>query len=159
MSISCTAIKSYKFRQYSNCFIRVNFAEVVYTLLFCDFRSCSTSHALYFECHNLFVFSPVLLSKKHFDDEKPKFEDSEPDLTSACEWVIQPMLWGLVPQWHQGDVKHVGLSLNNARSDGMLSKNTFKVPLERGQRCVVLVDGSVSILLNGRSFLFPMASF
>ena len=57
--------------------------------------------------------------------------------------VIQPMQWGLVPHWHRGDPKTFGYKMNNARSDGMLSKVSFKKPLEMGRRCVVLADGLV----------------
>ena len=31
--------------------------------------------------------------------------------------------------------------MNNARSDTMLTKTSYKRPLEKGQRCVVLADG------------------
>lgn len=31
--------------------------------------------------------------------------------------------------------------MNNARSDTMLVKNSYKYPLENGQRCVMIADG------------------
>ncbi|XP_014663165.1 PREDICTED: embryonic stem cell-specific 5-hydroxymethylcytosine-binding protein-like isoform X2 [Priapulus caudatus] len=52
-----------------------------------------------------------------------------------------PMCWGLVPSWHKGDPKTVGLSLNNCRSESMLQKPSFRNPLQKGRRCVVLADG------------------
>ena len=85
----------------------------------------------------------MLLSKRHFeDDQKEGVEESAPDFDKdiESEWVIQPMHWGLVPHWSK-DAKSTGYSMINARSDGILSKNSFKRPLEKGRRCVVLVDG------------------
>ena len=64
----------------------------------------------------------------------------EPCYDEDCEWVVQPMAWGLVPDW-SANPKGSGYTMINARSEGMLSKNSFKRPLERGRRCVVLVDG------------------
>ena len=61
--------------------------------------------------------------------------------TEESDYVVQPMQWGLVPFWHQGEPKSTGYSMINARSDGMLEKRSFKVPLEKGRRCVVLLDG------------------
>lgn len=64
------------------------------------------------------------------------------DYLEQSDYVVQPMHWGLVPSWHKGDsTKTVGLNLINARSDGLLSKKTFKTPLEKGRRCVVPIDG------------------
>ena len=61
----------------------------------------------------------------------------------CTEAVIQPMLWGLVPSWHDGDPSSLKLKMNNARSDGLLSKASFNKPLQEGKRCVILCDGSV----------------
>lgn len=57
------------------------------------------------------------------------------------DWTVQPMHWGLIPHWHHGDPKEFGYKMNNARSDGLLQKMSFKKPLEMGRRCVVLADG------------------
>ncbi|XP_023932919.1 embryonic stem cell-specific 5-hydroxymethylcytosine-binding protein-like [Lingula anatina] len=73
--------------------------------------------------------TPVLVSAKHFEEP------------SECERVILPMRWGLVPRWHKGDPNKVEYKMNNCRSDSMLQKASFKVPLQRGGRCVVLADG------------------
>ncbi|XP_021380240.1 embryonic stem cell-specific 5-hydroxymethylcytosine-binding protein-like isoform X2 [Mizuhopecten yessoensis] len=51
------------------------------------------------------------------------------------------MMWGLVPSWHKGDPKKVSYETNNCRAEGMLEKRTYKVPLDKGRRCVVLADG------------------
>lgn len=63
------------------------------------------------------------------------------ELDKLTERVVQPMRWGLVPSWHKGDPKNVGYETNNCRAEGMLEKKTYKVPLEKGRRCVVLADG------------------
>lgn len=56
---------------------------------------------------------------------------------------IVPMTWGLVPSWHKGQAKEVAYKMNNCRGEGMLERASFKRPFEKGQRCVVLVDGWV----------------
>lgn len=86
----------------------------------------------YFPSYNVAPTShtPIMISKKHIDEE--------------CETllkVIQPMYWGLVPYWHKGELKEVGLSTNNARSETLMQKRTFSVPMKKGRRCVVLADG------------------
>ena len=81
-----------------------------------------------------------MLSKKHVGD-CPKWEDELCNGVESSDYIIQPMLWGLVPSWHKGDPKAVAYKMNNARSDGMLQKRSFKGPLEKGRRCVVLVEG------------------
>lgn len=75
--------------------------------------------------------TPVMLSSKHFASE----------LEPITERVIQPMYWGLVPSWHKGDPKKVAYGTNNCKSETMLEKRTFKTPLEKGRRCVVLAEG------------------
>lgn len=51
------------------------------------------------------------------------------------------MKWGLVPMWHKGDPYKLEYETNNCRSESMLTRRTYKLPLEKGQRCVVLADG------------------
>ncbi|XP_025114246.1 LOW QUALITY PROTEIN: embryonic stem cell-specific 5-hydroxymethylcytosine-binding protein-like [Pomacea canaliculata] len=75
--------------------------------------------------------TPVLLSSHHYSGE---FE-------GICERIVQPMKWGLVPSWHKGDPYKLAYETNNCRADGMLMRKTYKVPLEKGQRCVILADG------------------
>lgn len=86
----------------------------------------------------LFFNSPVLFSSTHIQVAMP--ESSEPKIVES-DWVVQPMHWGLIPKWHHGDYKSFEYKMNNARSDGLLNKQSFKKPLETGQRCVVLADG------------------
>ncbi|XP_060070812.1 abasic site processing protein HMCES-like [Ylistrum balloti] len=87
----------------------------------------------YFPSYNVSPGShtPVLLSSRHYLGE----------LEGLSDRVIQPMMWGMVPSWHKGDPKKVSYETNNCRAEGMLEKRTYKVPLEKGRRCVVLADG------------------
>ena len=98
---------------------------------------------------------PVLMSKKHLEDEtknEPKKEEpstkTEPmETDNECEFIVQPMRWGLIPSWHKGEMKNVGYNMINTRSEGMLSKATFSRPLLKGRRCVILVEGWVVMIL------------
>ena len=91
------------------------------------------------------AYVPVLLSKEHFPDlysvREPAVDKELASQTIQCYWVVQPMQWGLVPSWHTGDPKSVMYNMINARSDGLLTKRTFKTPLEKGRRCVILLEG------------------
>ena len=82
-----------------------------------------------------------MLSKKLVTDSRQWKDDSSSNGDEVSDYIIQPMLWGLVPSWHKGDPKTVAYKMNNARSDGMLQKKSFQGPLEKGRRCVVLVEG------------------
>ena len=64
-----------------------------------------------------------------------------PNSGEAEERVLRPMRWGLIPSWYSGDLGSFQYTMNNARSDGMLAKASFKRPLQSGRRCVVLADG------------------
>lgn len=75
--------------------------------------------------------SPVLLSHRHFDQEAP-----------VDECVLASMRWGLVPSWfREKDPKKMQYSTTNCRSENILEKKTYKDPLTKGQRCVILADG------------------
>ncbi|XP_033643283.1 abasic site processing protein HMCES-like [Asterias rubens] len=75
--------------------------------------------------------SPVLVSAKHFDSD-----------AASDDRQLAPMQWGLVPSWHKdGDHMSVAYKMNNCRREGMMEKRTFSRLAEKGQRCVVLVDG------------------
>ncbi|KAJ7998991.1 hypothetical protein DPEC_G00210750 [Dallia pectoralis] len=75
--------------------------------------------------------SPVLLSQRHFDKNSP---------VDAC--VLAAMRWGLVPAWfRENDPKKMQYSTNNCRSESLLEKKSYKDPLLKGQRCVILADG------------------
>jgi putative SOS response-associated peptidase YedK len=71
----------------------------------------------------------------------PQEADSNEVTEFDVDRVVQPMRWGLIPSWHRGDASSIEYKMNNARSDGLLSKASFKKPLELGRRCVVLADG------------------
>jgi len=89
---------------------------------------------------SLFV-SPVLMSNKHLEDGV-----AETSLSECEERVLRPMRWGLIPSWYHGDINSIEYKMNNARSDGMLVKTSFKRPLQHGRRCVVVADGYLTIL-------------
>lgn len=75
--------------------------------------------------------SPVLLSQKHFDKNAP-----------VDECVLAAMRWGLVPAWfRESDPRKMQYSTNNCRSESLLEKKSYKDPLLKGQRCVILADG------------------
>ncbi|XP_041080277.1 abasic site processing protein HMCES-like isoform X1 [Polyodon spathula] len=75
--------------------------------------------------------SPVLVSRSHFS----KGAASE-------ERVIAAMRWGLVPSWFQeSSPSKMQYSTSNCRSEGMMQKKSYKDPLLRGKRCVILADG------------------
>lgn len=81
-------------------------------------------------------YCPVLLHVKHLEKGDKKAEDAEEE----HERVIVSMKWGLIPTWVK-DPNQAQYKMNNARSDTMLTKASYKRPLEKGQRCVLLVDG------------------
>ncbi|KAK2710440.1 abasic site processing protein HMCES-like isoform X2 [Artemia franciscana] len=73
---------------------------------------------------------PILVSRKHFI----------PD-SSSTEFIVKPMIWGLIPPWHKGTQKDHGLTTNNCRVETIQSKKLYSTPLKKGKRCVVLCDG------------------
>ncbi|TKS70985.1 Embryonic stem cell-specific 5-hydroxymethylcytosine-binding protein [Collichthys lucidus] len=75
--------------------------------------------------------SPVLLSQRHFDKDAP-----------VDERVLASMRWGLVPSWFkEDDPSKMRYSTSNCRSENILEKKSYKDPLKKGQRCVILADG------------------
>ncbi|XP_063071041.1 abasic site processing protein HMCES [Engraulis encrasicolus] len=75
--------------------------------------------------------SPVLLSHRHFKKDAP-----------VDEFVLAAMRWGLVPAWFkEDDPSKMQYSTNNCRREGLMEKKTYKDPLLKGQRCVILADG------------------
>ena len=40
-----------------------------------------------------------------------------------------------------GSISDKAYETNNCRAEGMLEKMTYKVPLQKGRRCVVLAEG------------------
>ncbi|TRY94237.1 hypothetical protein DNTS_021995 [Danionella cerebrum] len=67
-------------------------------------------------------FSPVLLSNRHFNKAS--------------------MRWGLVPAWFkETDPSKMQYNTSNCRSESLLEKKSYKDPLLKGQRCVILADG------------------
>ncbi|XP_024148277.1 abasic site processing protein HMCES isoform X1 [Oryzias melastigma] len=75
--------------------------------------------------------SPVLVSQRHFDESAP-----------ADECVLASMRWGLIPSWFkENDPSKMQYSTSNCRSENILQKKSYKDPLLKGQRCVILADG------------------
>ncbi|XP_042358774.1 abasic site processing protein HMCES [Plectropomus leopardus] len=75
--------------------------------------------------------SPVLLSQRHFDKDAP-----------VDECVLASMRWGLVPAWfREKDPSKMHYNTSNCRSENILEKKSYKDPLIKGQRCVILADG------------------
>ncbi|XP_005992610.1 abasic site processing protein HMCES [Latimeria chalumnae] len=75
--------------------------------------------------------SPVLVSRKHFQKD-----------ADSSERLLATMRWGLVPSWfRENDPAKMQYSTNNCRSDGIMKKKSYKDPLLKGQRCVILADG------------------
>ncbi|XP_061582954.1 abasic site processing protein HMCES isoform X2 [Cololabis saira] len=75
--------------------------------------------------------SPVLLSRRHFDENAP-----------VDECILASMRWGLIPSWFkENDPSKMQYSTNNCRSENILEKKSYKTPLLKGQRCVILADG------------------
>ncbi|KAM9758583.1 abasic site processing protein HMCES [Menidia menidia] len=75
--------------------------------------------------------SPVLLSQRHFDKNAP-----------VDEHVLASMRWGLIPSWFKAnDPSKMQYSTSNCRSENILEKKSYKDPLLKGQRCVILADG------------------
>jgi putative SOS response-associated peptidase YedK len=77
-----------------------------------------------------FDICPILVSSKHFDEE----EDS-------ANRTIMPALWSLIPRWHKGDYKKHGLTTNNARRETIETSKLYRPLLEKGKRCVMLIEG------------------
>ena len=75
---------------------------------------------------------PVLLSSDH----PHACEGAGPE-----EHVLQIMQWGLVPSWHKGPAQEFAFLLNNCRSESLLDKASFRNAFNKGQRCVVPIDG------------------
>ena len=79
------------------------------------------------------TFTPVLVSPQQFDKDVTSDENDDRML---CE-----MRWGLIPSWHKGEEDSFKFNMINCRAETLLQKASFKGPLERGQRCVVLAEG------------------
>ena len=83
---------------------------------------------------------PVLVAKEHLPKSADAGEEDDTE-DSAEDICVFPMLWGLVPAWHDGHPQKHGLSTSNCRSEGMFEKKMFSQCLNEHRRCVILVDG------------------
>lgn len=103
--------------------------------------------------------TPVLVSAAHFDfddddedldykelseftDENNTESDSE-DKISSEDRLLVPMMWQMIPFWHNRNLDHRkhGLTTNNCRLESMLESKLYKHAFNKGQRCVVLCEG------------------
>ena len=70
-------------------------------------------------------------------------------MSSGGQVTLQPMMWGLVPPWHQGpSPKTHGLSTNNCRLEGVMSSKLYS-PSLTSRRCVVVCEGFYEWLRQG----------
>ena len=77
----------------------------------------------------MFICRPVLMFGEHCSTNKIQ------------QRVIQPMRWGLIPQWHKGDRASFKTMHNNCRGETVSEKSTFSVPFAKGKRCVIIAEG------------------
>lgn len=80
----------------------------------------------------------MIISSKHVTKQ---CRGKQPDDEDDSERALQSMRWGLIPSWYKGDPKDFNTSTNNARSDSLMSKASYKNPIIQGKRCVVLSEG------------------
>lgn len=69
-------------------------------------------------------------------------------ITQEEKSLIQKYRWGLVPAWSRQGI-NTG-NLYNARSQGIVSKPSFRIPI-RQKRCVILADSFYVIEKNGEA--------
>ena len=75
-------------------------------------------------------YCPILVSGAHFNNG------------SNFDRNLEAMRWGLIPSWFKGNSnERVSYNMNNARSDTLMEKRSYSIPLRKGQRCVVVADG------------------
>lgn len=85
----------------------------------------------YVPCTNIppTAYTPILISGEKVGLKEDPF-------------VVQPMMWGLIPFWHRGDnPKEHGLTTNNARIEGLNDSRLYKKAVQQNRRCVVICDG------------------
>lgn len=75
--------------------------------------------------------TPVLVSSAHFDD----------DSSASANRCLVPMMWGMIPFWHQGAYQKHGLTTNNCRLETMLTSRLYGTSFRKGQRCVIVCEG------------------
>lgn len=96
-----------------------------------------------------------MISAAHFDtdpdddnEQFPEFEnaeesDGEKESDSSSDQVLVPMMWGMIPFWHNPslDYRKHGLTTNNCRLESMLESKLYRHAFNKGQRCVILCEG------------------
>jgi putative SOS response-associated peptidase YedK len=69
-------------------------------------------------------------------------------ISNSSPKSLQQMVWGLVPYWSKDSSSNN--SLINARSEGIASRPSFRMPI-RKRRCLVLADGFYEWRKEGRN--------
>uniref|UniRef100_A0A6A7G7L5 Abasic site processing protein HMCES n=1 Tax=Hirondellea gigas TaxID=1518452 RepID=A0A6A7G7L5_9CRUS len=101
-----------------------------------EWRDHPGSQHNYFPSYNVAptAHTPVIFSGKHLKNLSNEEAESE--------FVMQPMMWNLIPHFYKGDsAKSHGYKTNNCRVESVEQKQMFSYLLKKGQRCVVLCDG------------------
>ncbi|GJQ15490.1 hypothetical protein GpartN1_g7281.t1 [Galdieria partita] len=91
------------------------------------------------------TFTPEQQVKEQVEELKVKEEPQEQDEKVAnkpfdAKRVLHVMKWGLQPFWSRS-VSNTAKTCVNARSETLLEKNMFRVPLKAGGRGVLIVNG------------------
>ena len=69
-------------------------------------------------------------------------------ITNEAPEELQQLKWGLIPYWAKDE--RTGSTLINARSEGVASKPSFRMPI-RKRRCLVIADGFYEWKKEGRN--------
>jgi putative SOS response-associated peptidase YedK len=69
-------------------------------------------------------------------------------ITNEAPKELQQLKWGLIPYWAKDE--KTGSNLINARSEGVASKPSFRMPI-RKRRCLVIADGFYEWRKEGRN--------
>ncbi|KAM3961153.1 abasic site processing protein HMCES-like [Aphomia sociella] len=60
---------------------------------------------------------------------------------AKTDFVLKPMMWGIIPPWHKGDFRTHNLSTNNCRLENIKSSKLYNPILRNGGRCIIVVEG------------------
>ena len=83
-------------------------------------------------------FTPVIISRSSADSYSSTKQYKDED----SSFVLQSMMWGLIPPWHRSDSpKGHGLTTNNARIENIRQSKLYRPVVESKRRCVVICDG------------------
>jgi len=90
-------------------------------------------------------YTPVMLLISPYERKNNSIQtesESSSDNPSEPEFILESMMWGLIPPWHKSDSpKGHGLTTNNARIETIKESKLYRPSLETNKRCVVICDG------------------